>query len=78
MSTVVSTIAPTLEACLLLLEDQDPLAIDVATGASCRQTVQEALANLDVELVERQEIADRLNQANHLLELQVVTTDESY
>lgn len=75
---MMSISAPTLEACLMLLEGQDPLAIDVAESASCRQTVQEALADTDVALTERQKIADRLNHANHLLELQVVTTDESY
>ncbi|MEB3163550.1 MAG: hypothetical protein VKK80_10010 [Prochlorothrix sp.] len=74
----MSISVPTLEACLMLLEGQDPLAIDVAESASCRQTVQEALADLEVDLTERQEIADRLNQANHLLELRLVTSDESY
>ncbi|KKJ00962.1 hypothetical protein [Prochlorothrix hollandica] len=72
------TAPTTLEECLILLEGQDQERLDVAQSASCRQTVQEALADLAVNLQERQVVADRLNQANHLLELQVVNSDESY
>ncbi len=51
---------------------------DAATGAEYRQEAQEILADPEVSLNERQAIADKLNHANHLLELRTVVSDESY
>lgn len=52
--------------------------VDVATGAFYRQLAQEVLADLDISLSWRQAIADRLNRANHLLEMCTVDNDDSY
>lgn len=52
--------------------------VDVATSALYRQLAQDVLANPDVSLTWRQAIADRLNQANHLLAMVTVGNDDSY
>lgn len=52
--------------------------VDVAMSASYRQQAQEVLADPEVSLTWRQAIADRLYQANHLLALLTVGTDDSY
>ncbi len=57
---------------------QELESADTATCAEYRQDALEVLADPDVALKERQAIADRLNQANHRLELRTVVTDESY
>ena len=51
---------------------------DVATGAAYRQEAQEVLADPGVSLNVKQAIADKLNHANHLLELRTVAGDDSY
>ena len=52
--------------------------VDIAMSASYRQQAQEVLADPEVSLTWRQAIADRLYQANHLLALLTVGTDDSY
>ncbi len=53
--------------------------VDVTTSASYREQAQEVLADTDVSLPLRQAIADRLNQANHLLAMLTVgANDDSY
>ena len=52
--------------------------VDIATSASYRQLAQEALADTEVELVWRQAIANRLNRANHRLEMLTVGDNDSY
>lgn len=52
--------------------------VDVANSAFYRQLAQEVLADSDVSLTWRQAIADRLNQANHLLEMVTVDDNDSY
>lgn len=52
--------------------------VDIATGAFYRQLAQEVLADLNISLSWRQAIADRLNRANHLLEMRTVDNDDSY
>lgn len=51
---------------------------DITTGAVYRQEAQDVLADPDVSLNVKQAIADRLNHANHLLELRTVVSDDSY
>lgn len=52
--------------------------VDVAISALYRQLAQDVLANSEVSLSWRQAIADRLNQANHLLEMVTVDDNDSY
>ena len=52
--------------------------VDIATSAFYRQQAQEALADPDVRLVWRQAIANRLNRANHRLEMLTVGDNDSY
>ncbi len=52
--------------------------VDVITSAFYRQMAQEVLADPKVSLNWRQAIADRLNRANHLLEMRTVENDDSY
>ncbi|MCW6037677.1 hypothetical protein K4A83_15550 [Spirulina subsalsa FACHB-351] len=52
--------------------------VDVATSALYRQQAQEVLADESVSLTWRQAIAHRLNDANHRLELKVVSPNDSY
>lgn len=52
--------------------------VDVVRSASYRQAALEILADLTVSLDWRQAIADRLNQANHLLSWRTVDTEDSY
>ncbi|HEY9301519.1 MAG TPA: hypothetical protein V6D10_15825 [Trichocoleus sp.] len=52
--------------------------VDIAMSAFYRQQAQEVLADPEVSLTWRQAIADRLNQANHLLALITVGKDDSY
>jgi hypothetical protein len=52
--------------------------VDVAISALYRQLAQEVLANSEVSLSWRQAIADRLNQANHMLEMVTVDGNDSY
>lgn len=52
--------------------------VDIATSASYRQLAQEALADPEVDLIWRQAIANRLNQANHRLEMLTVGDNDSY
>ncbi len=52
--------------------------MDVSKSADLRQQAQEILANLGISLNWRQAIAERLNQANHSLELLTVGMEDSY
>jgi hypothetical protein len=52
--------------------------VDTTTSASYRQMAQEALADADLSLTWRQAIANRLNQANHRLEMQLAIDNDSY
>ncbi len=52
--------------------------VDVVTSARYRQLAQAVLADQTVNETLRQNIADRLEQANHLLALASVDGDESY
>ena len=52
--------------------------VDVAISALYRQLAQDVLANSEVSLSWRQAIADRLNQANHMLEMVTVDDNDSY
>jgi len=52
--------------------------VNAATSAVYRQLAQEVLADPEVELVWRQAIANRLNHANHLLEMQTANDNDSY
>jgi hypothetical protein len=52
--------------------------VDVAKSAFYRQSAQEVLADPNVSLTWRQAIANRLNHANHLLELRTARDNDSY
>lgn len=52
--------------------------VDVVTSARYRQLAQAILADPTVNEAMRQNIAERLEQANHLLALRSVEGDESY
>jgi hypothetical protein len=52
--------------------------VDVVTSAIYRQLAQDVLANPEVNVHMREEIADRLNHANHELEMQTVGSGDSY
>jgi len=52
--------------------------IDVAASAAMRQQAQSVLADGEVSLDLRQEIAERLSQANSLLSKRTVTGGDSY
>ena len=52
--------------------------VDVALSALYRQLAQDVLADPSVSLGWRQAIADRLNQANHRLEMITVENEDSY
>lgn len=52
--------------------------VDVATSAFYRQLAQEVLADPEVSLVWRQAISNRLNRANHFLEMVTVGDNDSY
>lgn len=52
--------------------------VDVATSAVYRQLAQEVLADPKVSLNWRQAIAERLNRANHRLEMVTVSSNDSY
>ncbi|WP_404785612.1 hypothetical protein [Altericista sp. CCNU0014] len=52
--------------------------VDSTTGAYYRQMAQDALADTDLSLTWRQAIANRLNQANHRLEMRTATANDSY
>lgn len=58
---------------LNLLEQED-----VVKSALYRQLAQDVLANPEISLRWRQAIAERLNQANHLLVRLTVGQDDSY
>lgn len=51
---------------------------DVVKSALYRQLAQDVLANPEVSLSWRQDIAERLNQANRLLVRLTVGKDDSY
>jgi Fe2+ or Zn2+ uptake regulation protein len=51
---------------------------DVAKSALYRQSAQEVLADPTVSLTWRQAIANRLNHANHLLEMRTARDNDSY
>lgn len=51
---------------------------DIVSSALYRQLAQEILADSRISLSWRQAIADRLSQANHLLALGTVETEDSY
>jgi uncharacterized membrane protein len=53
-------------------------SVDALTGAVYRELAQEVLANPEISLTWRQAIANRLNRANHWLEMQTVGGDDSY
>ena len=52
--------------------------VDIVTSARYRQLAQAVLADPTVNETLRQNIAERLQQANHLLALKSVDGDESY
>lgn len=52
--------------------------VDVVTSARYRQLAQAVLADPTVNETLRQNIAERLQQANHLLAIKSVEGDESY
>ncbi|MEO0432873.1 MAG: hypothetical protein AAF151_14390 [Cyanobacteria bacterium J06656_5] len=52
--------------------------VDVVTSARYRQLAQAILADPTVSETLRQDIAERLEQANHLLAIKSVEGDESY
>ncbi|MBT9316689.1 hypothetical protein [Leptothoe spongobia] len=52
--------------------------VDVVTSARYRQLAQAVLADPTVNETLRQNIAERLQQANHLLAIKSVDGDESY
>lgn len=52
--------------------------VNAATSAVYRQLAQDLIADPDIDLVWRQAIANRLNHANHLLEMQTVGKNDSY
>lgn len=52
--------------------------VDVVTSARYRQLAQSVLADSSVNETLRENIAERLQQANHLLALRSVDGDESY
>lgn len=52
--------------------------VDNVTSAFYRQLAQDVLADPEVSLSWRQAIADRLNQANHLLAILTVSNHDSY
>ncbi len=52
--------------------------VDVALSAVYRQLAQDVLADPNVSLTWRQAIANRLNHANHLLEMRTATENDSY
>ena len=52
--------------------------VDTVTSARYRQLAQAVLADPSVSETLRQNIAERLQQANHLLALKSVDGDESY
>jgi len=52
--------------------------MDISQGADLRQVAQSVLADAQVNLNWRQAIADRLNRANHSLELITVGSEDSY
>ena len=58
------------------LEKQDQA--DTAQSAEYRQDAVEVLADLEVDIEVRQEIADRLDDANHLMTLNNVDGEDSY
>jgi len=51
---------------------------DTAQSAEYRQDAVEVLADLDIDVEVRQEIADRLDDANHLMTLKNVDSEDSY
>lgn len=51
---------------------------DAVSSATVRESAQEVLADPEISLTWRQAIADRLNQANHQLELGTVGNNDSY
>ena len=52
--------------------------VDTTTSASYRQMAQDALADADLSLAWRQAIANRLNKANHRLEMKLAIDNDSY
>ncbi|PSB24572.1 hypothetical protein [Stenomitos frigidus] len=52
--------------------------VNAATSAVYRELAQDVLADPSIDLVWRQAIANRLHEANHLLETQTVGRDDSY
>lgn len=52
--------------------------VDVVTSARYRRLAQAVLADPTVNETMRQNIAERLQQANHLLAINTVEGDESY
>jgi hypothetical protein len=51
---------------------------DASSSAFYRQLAQETLADREISLKWRQAIADRLNQANHLLGVVTADNNDSY
>ena len=52
--------------------------VDVTESAAYRESAQEILADPTVSLTWRQAIANRLNHANHLLEMRTAKDNDSY
>ncbi|MBX2865755.1 MAG: hypothetical protein KTR27_19560 [Leptolyngbyaceae cyanobacterium MAG.088] len=52
--------------------------VDIVTSARYRQLAQAVLADTSINETLRQNIAERLQQANHLLAIKTVDGDESY
>lgn len=51
---------------------------DTSQSAEYRQEAVEVLADLDIDVEVRQEIADRLDDANHWMTLNNVDAEDSY
>jgi hypothetical protein len=51
---------------------------DTVHSAEYRQEAIEILADLDVNIDVRQEIAEQLDDANHLMTLKTVNSEDSY
>jgi hypothetical protein len=67
---------PTPETVLEHLKEIDQT--DTVHSAEYRQEAIEILADLDVNIDVRQEIAEQLDDANHLMTLKTVNSEDSY
>lgn len=52
--------------------------MDIISGAQCREMANQVIADPNIKLSLRQAIANRLNLADRLMEVQTVKGDDSY